>query len=62
MIYIDSSCLLKLLLIEPESEAVRQAVTGEADVVLFPLTELETAVQLRDGRLGAVFGERRSVT
>ena len=27
MIYLDSSCLLKLLLEEPESEAVRQAVT-----------------------------------
>ncbi len=59
MIYLDSSCLLKLLLEEPESEAVRQAVAGEADVVISPLTKLETAVQLRAGRLGAVFGERR---
>ena len=59
MIYLDSSCLLKLLLSEPESEAVRQAVAREGDVVVSALTELETAVQLRAGRLGAVFGERR---
>ena len=59
MIYLDSSCLLKLLLTEPESEAVRQAVAREEDVVVSALTELETAVQLRAGRLGAVFGERR---
>ena len=59
MIYLDSSCLLKLLLSEPESEAVRQAVAREGDVVVSALTELETTVQLRAGRLGAVFGERR---
>jgi len=51
VIYLDSSCLLKLLLTEPESEAVRQAVAREEDVVVSALTELETA--------GAVFGERR---
>ena len=56
---LDSSCLLKLLLSEPESEAVRQAVAREEDVVVSTLTELETTVQLRAGRLGAVFGERR---
>jgi len=59
VIYLDSSCLLKLLLTEPESEAVRQAVAREGDVVISTLTELETTVRLRAGRLGAVFGERR---
>jgi len=59
VIYLDSSCLLKLLLTEPESEAVRQAVGGEDDVLVSTLTQLETAVQLRAARLGAVFGERR---
>ena len=59
MIYLDSSCLLKLLLTEPESEAVRQAVAREDEVVVSALTELETSVQLRAGRLGAAFGERR---
>ena len=38
MIYLDSSCLLKLLLEEPESEAVRQAVTREDDVIVSALT------------------------
>ena len=59
MIYLDGSCLLKLLLIEPESEAVREAVALEDDVVVSALTELETTVQLRAGRLGAAFRERR---
>ena len=59
MIYLDSSCLLKLLLSEPESEAVRLAVAREGDVVVSALAELETTVQLRAGRLGALFGERR---
>lgn len=59
MIYLDSSCLLKLLLEEPESDAVRQAVAREADVVVSVLTELETAVQLRAGLLGGVYRERR---
>jgi predicted nucleic acid-binding protein len=59
VIYLDSSCLLKLLLSEPESEAVGQAVAREGDVVVSALTELETAVHLRAGRLGAAFGERR---
>jgi len=59
VIYLDSSCLLKLLLTEPESEVVRQAVAREGDVVVSALTELETAVQLRAGRLGVAFGERR---
>ena len=59
MIYLDSSCLLKLLLSEPESEAVRQTVAREGDVVVSALTELETIVQLRAGRSGGVFGERR---
>lgn len=59
MIYLDSSCLLKLLLDEPESEAVRRAVAAEDDVVVSALTELETAVQLTAGRLGGTYGERR---
>jgi predicted nucleic acid-binding protein len=59
VIYLDSSCLLKLLLNEPESEAVREAISREGDVVISALTELETTVQLRAGRLGAAFGERR---
>ena len=47
MSYIDSSSLLKTLWEEPESEAVRMAIAGEAQVVVSALTELETEVQLR---------------
>lgn len=59
MIYLDTSCLLKLLFEEPESDAVRQAVAGEDDVVVSELTELETVVQLRAGWLGGAFRDRR---
>lgn len=52
MIYIDSSSLLKTLWEEPESEAVRIAIAGEAQVVVSTLTELETEVQLRAKWLG----------
>lgn len=59
MIYLDTSCLLKLLLEEPESEAVRMTVAREAEVVVSALTELETAVQLRAGWLAGEYRERR---
>ncbi|MBI1874427.1 MAG: PIN domain-containing protein [Acidobacteria bacterium] len=59
MIYLDTSCLLKLLLEEPESEAVRLAVAREADVIVSALTELETTIQLRAGRLAGLYRERR---
>jgi predicted nucleic acid-binding protein len=38
---------------------VREAISREGDVVVSALTELETTVQLRAGRLGAAFGGRR---
>ena len=59
MIYLDTSCLLKLLVEEPESEAVRLAVAREVDVIVSPLTELETAIQLRAGWLSGEYGETR---
>ncbi|PWU19125.1 MAG: hypothetical protein C5B48_14010 [Candidatus Rokuibacteriota bacterium] len=59
MIYLDTSCLLKLLLEEPDSEAVRVAVARESEVVLSSLTELEAAGQLRAARLAGEFGDRR---
>lgn len=42
MIYLDTSCLLKLLREEPESAEVRNAVDAEDHVVVSSLTELET--------------------
>ena len=59
MIYLDTSCLLKLMLEEPESEAVRIAVAREPEVIVSALTELETAVQLRAGWLAGAYRERR---
>lgn len=52
MIYLDTSCLLKLLRPEPESAAVRSAVDAENEVVISSLTELETEVQLKAAALG----------
>ena len=59
MIYLDTSCLLKLLLEEPDSEAVRLAVAREADVVVSALTELEAAIQLRAGWLAGKYRQAR---
>jgi len=52
MIYLDTSCLLKLLREEPESAEVRSAVDAEDEVVVSSLTELETEVQLKAAALG----------
>ena len=52
MIYIDTSCLLKLLRDEPESPGVRRAVDAEVQVVVSSLTELETEVQLKAAAIG----------
>ena len=59
MIYLDTSCLLKLMLEEPESGAVRMAVALESEVIVSALTELETAVQLRAGWLAGEYREPR---
>lgn len=59
MIYLDTSCLLKLMLEEPESGAVRMAVAREPEVIVSALTELETAVQLRSGWRAGDYRERR---
>jgi predicted nucleic acid-binding protein len=59
VIYLDTSCLLKLLLEEPESEAVRLAVARESEAIVSALAELETAVQLRAGWLAGEYRERR---
>jgi predicted nucleic acid-binding protein len=52
MIYLDTSCLLKLLREEPESADVRNAVASETEVVVSSLTELETEVQLKAAAIG----------
>jgi len=57
MIYLDTSCLLKLLREEPESAAVRRAVEAESEAVVSSLAELETEVQLK---AAALSGEIRT--
>ena len=59
MIYLDSSCFLKLLIDEPDSEAVDRAVAREPVVVVSVLVQLEAFVQLRARRLGGLLSERR---
>jgi predicted nucleic acid-binding protein len=59
MSYIDSSSLLKTLWEEPESEAVREAIAAEQEVVISTLAELETEVQLRAKWLGGVITKIR---
>jgi len=58
MIYLDTSCLLKLLLDEPESEAVRVAVASGVRGGHLGFTELEAAAQLRAGWLAGEYRER----
>ncbi len=52
MIYLDTSCLLKLLRDEAESADVRNAVSREEIVVVSSLAELETEVQLKAAAVG----------
>ena len=47
MIYIDSSCLVKVFRFEPGSSAVLEAVHRETTVVVSILSELEVLVQLK---------------
>jgi predicted nucleic acid-binding protein len=55
MLYLDTSSLLKLLLPEPESLSVQEAIAAEGLVLVSALTELEAEVQLRGGWLGGSF-------
>ena len=52
MIYLDTSCLLKLLWEEPESEAVRMAINDEEIVIVSSLSELEAETQLKAAAIG----------
>lgn len=72
MIYIDTSCLLKLLRPEELSAAVGSAIAAERSVIVSSLAELETLVQLKAAwvagdvtrtqwrRLEVVFGAMRN--
>jgi uncharacterized protein with PIN domain len=47
MTYIDTSCLLKLVNMEPETVAVIRAVSVESTVVISALADLEALIQLK---------------
>jgi len=47
LIYIDSSCLVKVFRLESESAAVLKALTSESAAIVSELTELEVMVQLK---------------
>lgn len=55
---LDTSCLLKLLIAEPESEKVHVLVHGEPRVVISTLAELEAEQQLRSQFLGGTLSRR----
>jgi uncharacterized protein with PIN domain len=64
VIYLDTSCLFKLVHPETGSADVRAAIAAESEVVISVLAELETLVQLKAGmntkdflRLGVPLGE-----
>lgn len=46
-LYLDTSCLLKLFVREPESPAVISLLGGEAQVIVSELARLEAETQLR---------------
>jgi predicted nucleic acid-binding protein len=59
LIYIDTSSLMKLFILDAQSKAVILAIAQEAAVVISPLTELEAFVQLRAAHLGGCMGAAR---
>lgn len=46
-LYLDTSCLLKLFIREPESPRVIELLSGESQIVVSELTRLEAETQLR---------------
>jgi predicted nucleic acid-binding protein len=52
MIYIDTSCLVKLLRSEPESAAVTAAALSEQLVIVSSFAELEALVELKGAHMG----------
>jgi predicted nucleic acid-binding protein len=56
MIYIDTSCLVKLILLEESTEAVFRSVSRESIVIVSALAELETLTQLKSGYMAGKYG------
>lgn len=62
-LYLDTSCLLKMLFPEPETERVMQIVAAEERVLVSTLARLETLVQIHGRRVGGLLkdGAARSL-
>ena len=58
--YVDASCLLKLVIEEPDSEAVARLAFAQTELVVSSLTELEVRTALRAFALGDVNHRRHS--
>lgn len=56
MIYIDASCLVKVLLLEESSAAVVRSLANETHVIVSNLAELETLIELKAGYMGGDYG------
>jgi predicted nucleic acid-binding protein len=50
-LYLDTSCFLKLLRVEPETQEVSRVVDGEAEVILSHFVLLEVELQITAARL-----------
>jgi uncharacterized protein with PIN domain len=53
-LYLDTSCLLKVLFPEPETSRVMQLVAAEEQVVVSSLGRLETVVQIHARAVGGL--------
>lgn len=61
-IYLETSCLLKLVLDEPESPKVEAALSGETDITVSALTRLEAVSVLQAMLLGGELNKREHAT
>jgi len=59
VIYIDTSCLLKLFRNEPFSDAVLSDIAAESQVIVSSLVELETLGQLKAAWAGGMITRSR---
>src|SRR2546423_14432174 len=56
MIYIDTSCLVKVFLYEESTDAALSAIAKESSVIVSGLAELETLIELKAGYMGGDYG------
>ena len=57
-VYIDTSCLMKVLVTEPESDQIEAIIADQDQVIVSSLTELELRNRLLALRRGGVIRER----